>query len=256
MSSVSKRLRFASPIWLLSALLLVIAPPASAVRPFVTDDARVVGGRLAQLETWLRGDKGAFQQWALVAFGPIEPLEITVGAVHGVTYSSATQYSVAGPLVQAKYLLRTWKPNSWPGLAISGGAFAPAGTGAFKVHGWDSFVYAAVTESLFDDDRVLVHGNAGVVRSSAGKVKPTWGVGSQIRVRGSFHAVAEIFSGDPYTETSGNAFQAGFRHVISERVQVDTTIGSGISGEVPMPVWASVGIRLVSPQLWRRRKKN
>jgi hypothetical protein len=31
------------------------------VRPFITDDARVVGDHLAQLETWLRLDKEAGQ---------------------------------------------------------------------------------------------------------------------------------------------------------------------------------------------------
>ncbi|QEK50772.1 hypothetical protein FYC62_03125 [Pedobacter aquae] len=35
------------------------------VRPFITDDARVVGERLAQLETWVRFDKEAGQHWIL-----------------------------------------------------------------------------------------------------------------------------------------------------------------------------------------------
>jgi hypothetical protein len=108
------------------------------------------------------------QQWALVSYGPIEPLELAIGGVHGVNYESGTRYGLTGPIVQAKFLLRKWKGNSWPGLAVAGGAAAPAGIGAFKPHGWDSFMYAAVTESLLDDDRILLHGNTGIVRASAG----------------------------------------------------------------------------------------
>jgi hypothetical protein len=35
---------------------------AQRVRPFITDDARVVGNRLAQLESWYRQDKETIQQ--------------------------------------------------------------------------------------------------------------------------------------------------------------------------------------------------
>lgn len=38
------------------------------VRPFITDDARVVGNRLAQLESWYRQDKETLQQWFLAAY--------------------------------------------------------------------------------------------------------------------------------------------------------------------------------------------
>ena len=41
-------------------VLLITAPPALAVRPFITDDSRVVGRRQAQMETWVRGDRAAF----------------------------------------------------------------------------------------------------------------------------------------------------------------------------------------------------
>jgi hypothetical protein len=89
------------------------------------------------------------------------------------------------------------------------GAFAPIGNGAFKPHGWDTFGYVAVTESLTEGDGVLIHGNFGLVNSSIGGRKSTWGGGSQVRIRGGFHAVGEVFSGDPYAESSGIAFQAG-----------------------------------------------
>ena len=88
----------------------------------------------------------------------------------------------------------------------------------------------AVTESLTEGDDVLIHGNGGIVNSSIGGRKPTWGVGSQMRVHGGFHIVSEVFSGDPYAESSGIAFQAGIRHFISDCIQVDATFGSGCLG--------------------------
>ncbi len=237
-------------LWLL-CWFFVNASSAFAVRPFITDDARVVGRRQAQLETWVRGDRGAFQHWTLVAYGPIAPLELTIGTVHGVSYDHGREYSIAGPLIQAKYLLRKPKASSWPGVAVSAGAFAPGGNGAFKPHGWDTFGYVALTESLQEGDRILLHGNAGFVRSK-GDQKPTWGIGTQVRLFGGFHAVGEVFSGDPYAESSGVAFQGGFRHFISEYIQIDATLGKGLSGLPRLPVWATVGLRLATPPLGRR----
>jgi hypothetical protein len=204
------------------------------------------------METWARGDRAAFQHWALISYGPIEPLELTIGTVHGATYEHGREYSIAGPLMQAKYLLRKPTAGSWPGVAVSVGAFAPAGNGAFKPHGWDTFAYGAITESLTEGDGVLIHGNGGFVNSSIGDPKATWGVGSQIRVHGGFHVVSEVFSGDPYAESSGLAFQAGFRHFISEYIQIDATIGSGMSGQPRLPVWGTGGLRLVTPPLGRK----
>ena len=64
---------------LVALALVLAAPPAAAVRPFITDDARVVGGRTLQLETWVRADREAFQHWVLVGFGPVGPVELTLG---------------------------------------------------------------------------------------------------------------------------------------------------------------------------------
>ncbi len=239
-----------SPVLLLLCLIVFVSP-ALGVRPFITDDARVVGRRQAQLETWTRSDRNALQHWALASFGPIQPLELTVGAVHGFTFHNGNRYSIAGPLLQAKFLARKPESNSWPGIAVSAGAFAPAGSGGFKLEGWDSFMYAAITESLMEDDQVLLHGNVGFVNSHSGR-KATWGVGSQVRVRGGFHIVSEVFSGDPYAASSGVAFQAGFRHFISDYIQIDATVGSGVSGQPRLPVWGTVGLRLATPPLGRK----
>ena len=60
------------------------------VRPFITDDARVVGERLAQLETWIRVDKEAGQHWILGAYGPNKKLELTAASNTAVGMGKVT----------------------------------------------------------------------------------------------------------------------------------------------------------------------
>jgi hypothetical protein len=62
--------------------------------------------------------------------------------------------------------------------------------------------------------------------------------------------VAEFFSGDPYGAASGRAMQNGFRFILSEHVQLDTTTGFGVSGSPRLPFWLSAGIRIASSPLW------
>lgn len=235
-------------------VLVAEARPAWAVRPFITDDARVVGGHAAQLETWTRLDATSIEHWMLVGFGPVGPLELTAGGVHGASYENESpHYGAAGPLLQAKLLLWGPRPNGLPGVAMAGGMVLPVGLGAFAPGGWDLFEYVAVTQSLLDRDRLLIHLNVGVFGStdpSRAGVVPTWGAGAQLRTIGELHGVAEVFSGDPYVGSNGVAVQGGFRYIVSHAVQVDGTIGSGVSGQPALPMWGTVGLRLASPALW------
>ena len=93
-------------------------PAEIKVRPFITDDARVVGDRLAQLESWVRIDKHAWQHWNLVAYGPNKRVELTTGLVYGIDQPNETggnHFSYALPLVQAKFLFNEYKPTACQG---------------------------------------------------------------------------------------------------------------------------------------------
>lgn len=231
-----------------------------AVRPFITDDARVVGIRLGQYETWLRFDQHAWQHWNMVAYGPSKRLELALGFVHGVDAprSELKGYSYAIPLIQAKYLLREYKPNKLPGVALVAGSFLPGGKGAFKAPGYGTFGFLAITQCFGEDENVLIHGNIGfnyVKYATSNYSVMTWGLGTQIKTIGGLHAIAEVFSGDPYVPGSGLAYQAGFRHFVSDFVQLDITIGQGISGENKLPLWYGGGIRLVTDWFDKRHKK-
>lgn len=238
---------------------LVLTLKAFAVRPFITDDARIVGRRLGQYETWLRFDKHAYQHWNMIAYGPTERWEFAIGFVQGLEASKAEHkaYSYAIPLLQAKYLIKEYKPNKAPGLAIAVGTFLPGGQGAFKAPGPGAFAYLATTQSLGREDQFLFHANLGinsVQYPTSNYSVTTWGIGTQIRTIGGLHLVGEVFSGDPYVPGSGMAFQSGFRYFVSNFVQLDFTIGQGIMGENQMPFWGGAGIRLVTDWFEKKHK--
>lgn len=240
-------------IWSLVALLLTLCTPhpAMAVRPFVTDDAAVVGANLLLLETSLRSDKTRLENLNLLAYGPTERLELTVGFIDGFlseAQDATGKFSLGGPLAQVKYLFKEPARNGLPGIAAVVGFNTPYGTNNFGNASWGEFAYLAVTESLGKNDRVMIHGNIGAAYGKpedAWKTITTWGIGTQIRLIGGLHSVAEIFSGDPYSQMSGQAFQVGLRYFISRNVQVDATVGSGIGGNSAIDTWAGCGLRMI-----------
>jgi hypothetical protein len=235
------------------AIFLVLAScgPCWAVRPFVTDDARVVGNHQVQVETSVRYDKDEFTNLTLAALGPTPKSELTMGFVNGfpLEKDSNRSYSITGPLMQFKYLLWEAKPNGYPGAAFAVGAAPPWGKGDFRQDRWSEFAYLAVTESLFDKERVLIHANLGISTTNPASAA-TWGLGSQIRVIGGFHAVMEVFYNDPYAGKIGGAYQIGFRHIFSDNVQFDMTMGGGLFGSVQIPTFGGIGLRIVSGKLW------
>lgn len=235
------------------------------VRPFITDDARVVGGRLAQLETWLRFDRESGQHWLMAAYGPTDKLEISLGGLYGYwleTQSSGTHkhlFSYALPLVQVKYLFREYVPNKPPGVALVLGSFFPLGRGFFVPPGYGSYSYATVTQSFGKNDLALFHLNVGAnyyKEQSSGRHNfiPTWGFGNQTRVYKGFHLVGEFFSGDPYVPGTGLSFQVGFRHFFSDLIQIDGTVGKGVGGSTILPLWFSGGVRLVAEWFLKKNK--
>ncbi|MBI2388500.1 MAG: hypothetical protein HYV09_02685 [Deltaproteobacteria bacterium] len=248
---------------LLGVAIVTCAPNAFAVRPFITDDARVVGKHQAQIESWARWDEHSQQHWTVAAIGPVAPLELSIGAVHGVAIHDEThRYSLAAPLLQAKLLLHEARSNEWPGVAVIGGSFLPFGFGGFQAP-LSGFAYLAATQVIGRDD-VLVHTNVGLAGAAVAepsartsqelerhaRLRFTWGLGTQIHVYRSVNLALETFTGDPYAEVGGGAAQGGFRFILSDNIQLDATGGSGLWGKPQMEAWASAGLRLVSDRLW------
>ncbi len=228
------------------------------VRPFITDDARVVGDRLAQLETWVRFDKEAGQHWILGAYGPNKKLELTAGGVYGyqVDHDSKKTFSYALPLLQAKYLFKEYKSNKAPGLGVVVGTFLPVGKGSFKPAGYGTFGYMTVSQCFGEGDKFLFHGNLGgnyLHVDGSNNLISTWGLGTQIKAYKGMHVVGEIFSGDPYIPGTGTSWQAGYRYFFNDLVQIDMTVGNGIAGDAIMPFWFSAGIRIVTERFLKKK---
>lgn len=228
------------------------------VRPFITDDARVVGERLAQLETWVRIDNEAGQHWIMGAYGPNKRMELTIGGVYGYQndHSSEKTFSYALPLMQVKYLFKEYKPNKAPGVGIVIGTFLPVGKGLFKPAGYGTFSYLTVSQSIGKGDKFLLHGNLGgnyLHIDGANSLIATWGFGSQIIVYKGLNVVGEVFSGDPYVPGRGTAYQVGYRYFFSDLVQMDMTVGEGFGGQNKMPFWFSAGIRIVTERFLKKK---
>ena len=242
--------------FLVAATLLVGTREARAIRPFITDDARVVGAGHLQLETYWRRDRSSLQQWLLPAIGPTDWMELTLGGVHGLAQlgrPGAPVYAVGGPVLQGKFLLRETIPNRLPGVAFSAGGLPPVGRGGFEAPGWSAFSYVAITQAFLKEDDLLIHANLGLSAVSAPGLAPaklTWGLGAQVETLYDFHLIAEVFSGNPYVRGSGGAYQAGFRMIFNDHLQLDGTWGGGLWGDERLPVWLSSGVRIVSHELF------
>ncbi|MCX8080248.1 MAG: hypothetical protein N3F09_03315 [Bacteroidia bacterium] len=227
------------------------------VRPFITDDARVVGDKLFQIESWVRFDKESGQHWILGAYGPNANLELTFGGVHGYAvineedenhHVHKRKFSYAFPLLQVKVLFKEYFPGDYPGVGAVFGTFLPVGLGAFRPPGYGSFGYLTISQCIGEGEKVLIHGNVGgnyLHDNGMEQFINTWGFGSQIKVYKGMHAVMELFSGDPYIPGTGTAYQLGFRYFFNNDLQIDGTIGQGIGGRIKMPFWASAGVRIV-----------
>lgn len=207
----------------------------------------MVGARVVQLETWVQVDNRSFAHWILPAFGPTPWLELSMGGLHG-TIGTPRTYSAAGPLLQGKVLLLQTHDGGPPGLAFVLGTIAAQGTGLFRPATTNGFGYLASTAS-FRGEAILLHANVGLGYGDRSFIV-TAGLGSQVGVIGGLKAVAEIVRGDAYSRATDGALQGGMRFIFSDSVQIDTTMGAGIWGDEKRPLWATVGLRLVSGQLW------
>lgn len=229
------------------------------VRPFITDDARVVGNQLGQFESWIRVDKEGGEGWVMVAYGVNKKMELSIGGVMGYEKSAPKEvhFSYALPLIQVKYMFKEYQPNKMPGFGVVGGTFLPVGKGAFKPSGYGAFGFFTVSQCFGEGEKVLIHANLGgsyLHIDNSNEFLTTWGVGSQIKVIKGMHFVGEIFSGDPYVPGAGIAYQTGFRYFVSDLFQFDMTVGEGIHGQNKIPFWYSAGIRIVTERFLKKKK--
>ncbi|MCX7808095.1 MAG: hypothetical protein N2515_05770, partial [Deltaproteobacteria bacterium] len=239
-----------------------------AVRPFVTDDARIVDTGQLEFESWpdLAISQGAFDYAYYLMFGvtPIDWLEIiTGGGVGRSSDPSSGRIAIPNPVLQFKLLFWKAEENGVPGLAFDLGFMMPFGAGSMfdPAFGW--YAYFVMTTRLWKD-WVMIHWNGGArgsvlieEREGVGSpghllVRPFWGLGVDM---GFFDVdvrlILEAFGGDPFDLLGPDySFQWGFRWLATDHLNLDLTFGAQPTFEDRRQVgqewdaWVQTGVRI------------
>lgn len=209
---------------------------ALAVRPFVTDDARIVYKGQVVTETYggvamVNGDKPAFEARALQGVSITDRFELTAGGF-GFTYQNH-QARPLDLLIQPKYVLHS-SLGAVPSLSVAAAMLFPL-SGNRQL--WDGYAMAHLSWFLFTpdpetdpyDNNLSLYFNLGMkFRYDAGPTtfqnKVYWAVGFEVitPVTRELRLLGEIFNGDPFSyEEKFPAFQTGFRWYKSPMTQID-----------------------------------
>ncbi|HSA87368.1 MAG TPA: hypothetical protein VLE46_14410 [Nitrospira sp.] len=229
-------LQHVGPMASLAAIAqLIWTPEASAVRPFVTDDARVVDKGQLGVETYAgltmsQANKPAVELRSLQGIGLTDRFELTVGGF-GFTYQDG-QANPLDLLIQPKYVLyRSF--GVIPSVSVSAASLFPLSGN--KQH-WDSYTMAQISWFLFTpedspdpyDNGLAIHLNFGTKnRYDAGPTtfqsKFFWAAGFEaITFSRELRFLGEVFNGDPFGfEEKFPAFQTGFRWYKAPDLQWD-----------------------------------
>jgi len=234
-------------------LALSLGPAvARAGRPYVTDDAGVVGRATLQLESWGHLHPTHGEYFMSLAIGPSEELEASAtGMVAFTEPEGTTHWSLAGPTLQLKLLGRAPDAGGTPGVAAAVGFVPLLGTGPLAPTDTSLFTYLALTESPFASDVLLFHLNAGVVGSPGERDHgPSWALAAGYGLLQELVVFVEVFSSDPLVEPTAGAGHTGLSYALSEFVAFDVTAGTKLWGESSTEAFATVGVKIVSAPLW------
>ena len=209
---------------------------AFAVRPFVTDDARIVYKGQLETESYAGltladRDKPTVEARALQGMSLTDRLEIIAGGF-GFTYQ-ADQARPLDMLVQPKYVLyRSF--GAIPSISVAAASLFPLSGNRQQ---WNSYAMAHASWFLFTpedstdpyDNGLAVHINLGTKSQyDSGPVtyrsKLYWAAAFEVITPFSreIRFLGEVFNGDPFTyEEEFPAFQTGFRRYKTANTQVD-----------------------------------
>ena len=231
--------RHVPSLLLLSFSLYVCVPEALAVRPFVTDDARIVyKGQLVSESyggiTMAEGEKPAIEARALQGLGITDRLELTAGGF-GFTYHDH-QARPLDMLIQPKYVIHS-SLGMIPSLSVAAATLFPLSGNRQQ---WDGYAMAHLSWFLFTpdpdtdpyDNNLAIHFNLGTKsRYDAGPAtfqsKLYWAAGFEVvtPVTREVRFLGEVFNGDPFSfEEEFPAYQAGLRWYKSSMVQFDMVV--------------------------------
>lgn len=249
------------------------AHEASAVRPFVTDDARVVYPGQLEVEnfggvTMGRGRTPGFEVRSLQGTSVSDRLEL-IGGGFGFQYEH-NKMTPQDLVFQPKYVLyRSF--GLVPSVSAAAAVLAPL-SGNRQL--WNSYNMLHVSWFLFTpqdstdpyDNGLAIHVNLGTKgQYNAGlggrwTNKPYWAAGFEVitPISRELRVLGEVFNGDPFSfEEEFPAYQVGFRWYKTPNLQWDLVlrgvrdggIGSGIGAGIETgPGWnytLQIGLRFL-----------
>lgn len=251
---------------LLSFLAVTVwAAPSEAVRPFVTDDARIVYRGQLETESFvglslIRGQKPAFTLGTLEAMSVTDSLQITAGGI-GLEYHDRRLTGFENFVFQPKFVLyRSF--GAIPSVTVAPSLLMPL-SGNRQL--WNSFTMAHISWFLFTpegspdpyDNGLAIHLNIGTkAQYDAGlggryTSKLYWAGGVEvITFTREIRFLAEAFNGDPFSfQDEFPAVQAGFRWYKTPDVQWDLVWrGSRTGSGEGLEVWGNtlqIGLRVL-----------
>ncbi len=220
---------------LTTAVLSMLATESEAVRPFVTDDARIVDEGQIEAETWLEtghvgGDWSPFPAYnVMIGTSVNQWLELIAGA--GVGRDSDDELTYANPSFMAKILFNKAQIDSiMPGFAFGAGATFDTGRGDMHDVG-SNYYMTGMSTWRFNDDKLMLHTNYGArmdrERGGPQRITPYWGIGFDLE---AFHPearlIGEVFAGDPLVLNEPKyASQFGVRWLPNDYLNLDVTFG-------------------------------
>jgi hypothetical protein len=246
--------------------MVLSANSAEAVRPFITDDARIMEKGQVGIESFAQlelseGQKPRYGLHSLQSFGLADRLELTAGGI-GVEFRDR-QFIHDNLILQPKFLLQqSFGPI--PSASAAVGLVFPLSGNRQQ---WDNYAIAHASWFLFaprdspdpyGDNRLAIYLNAGMKgRYDAGlggrhTSKPFWAAGFELAtVVPQIRFLAETFNGDPFEFSEEfPAFQTGIRWYKSPSVQMDIAwrgINADHTGD-PRDHWdysVQIGLRIV-----------
>jgi hypothetical protein len=230
-SAVKTRLMLAM---LVSSGVILGSNSAFAVRPFITDDARIVDVGQIEMENWFETTR-AEGVWdpapglnAIVGTTVNEWLEILAGSGLGRNRDGGS--AMGNPVLIGKFLLQQSTREGRPGHAFALQHTFDQGRGSLYDAGSVSSL-VGMTTFRFRDDFMYLHLNYGI-RSDrtpdfARRERVYWGIGTETKTPiEKLDFVLEAFAGDPFIPDAPKyAFQTGFRYLKSDYLQFDLTLG-------------------------------
>lgn len=190
--------------------------PAFAGRPLTVEDATIATPGQCQLETYVQRAGDAREFWATPACNVGGDWELALGGAWMEDNAGRSHYA----RLQAKTVFKPLEAGGWGIGMVLADQFR---TGS----GLDGDLSLNVPLSVsLRDDQVLLHLNAGVVRSQlTRRTDLTWGIGAEFKLDARNALTAE-----GYGQQRGRPrFQLGFAHaLVVDRVQLDFSVGKRI----------------------------